>query len=290
MKKVVVIGAGPAGLAAAYRLRSHAIDTTVLEKDACVGGLSRTIHYRGNSFDIGGHRFFTKNRLVFNWWHDILKEDFLKTSRHSTIYYRGKFFHYPISISNVLSNLGISVSLPVCASYLKSRLFPSGDESSFEAWVINRFGRRLYEIFFKDYTEKVWGIPCNQISAEWAVQRIKGLSLSATVGNALFKGRRDAVKTLIREFYYPSRGCGMMYEKAAENITQRGGNIRLNAEVTEVRHEALRITTLLCRDTKHQSLFEVEGTDFCSSMPLTHLIFSLKPMPPQHILDACRQL
>jgi len=290
MKQVVIIGAGPAGLAAAHRLAIHRVATTVLEKLDCVGGLSRTIRHKGNSFDIGGHRFFTKNRLVFSWWQDTLKDDFQVTSRHSTIYYRGKFFHYPISISNVLTNLGVFASMPVCTSYLASRLFPIKDNSTFEAWVINRFGRRLYEIFFKEYTEKIWGIPCNQISAEWAAQRIKGLSLSVTIRNALAVGKADKVKTLIREFYYPPYGCGMMYEKAAQNLSQRAGNIRLNAQVLEVRHKDSHITSVICRDSQTNNLFEVEGTDFCSSMPLTELVRSLRPQAPPLVLDACDRL
>jgi len=290
MKKVIIIGAGPAGLAAAYKLCVHQINPIILEKDASAGGLSRTIEYNGCYFDIGGHRFFTKNKLVFNWWRDILREDFVKTSRYSRIYYNGKFFDYPISIANVIFNLGIFKTLPLFFSYLKVRLSPSKDEESFEKWVTNRFGNRLYQIFFKSYTEKIWGIPCNQISADWAAQRIKGLSLSKALRNALFKNSKDTVKTLITEFYYPRKGAGMMYDMIASRVIQKGGSIRFNCEVVGIKHENYKVTGLICKDTKESRLFEIEGTDFCSSMPINLLVSWMKPSPDEAILKMCKRL
>jgi protoporphyrinogen oxidase len=290
MRKVVVIGAGPAGLAAGFKLCESKINPIILEKDSIVGGISRTIKYKGCYFDIGGHRFFTKNKLVFNWWREILKDDFVKRPRYSRIYYRGKFFNYPISITNVIFNLGIFHSVPVLFSYLKSRLFPSRDEKSFEKWVTNRFGNRLYQIFFKSYTEKIWGIPGNQISADWAMQRIKGLSLVSVLRNALFKGKKNTIKTLIKEFYYPRLGSGMMYEAVGERIIQRGGLIKLNSEVIQIKHDNNRITALICRNTKDETLFEIEGTDFCSSMPLNLLVSRMDPSPGRYILEMCKRL
>jgi len=290
MKKVIIIGAGPAGLAAGYKLCEHKISTVILEKDSIVGGLSRTVKYNGCYFDIGGHRFFTKNKLVFNWWRDILRDDFAKTPRYSRIYYNGKFFNHPISVTNCLFNLGIFQSFPVFFSYLKSRLSPSKDEESFEKWVTNRFGNRLYQIFFKSYTEKIWGIPCSQISADWAAQRIKGLSLVSALRNALFQGGNNTVKTLAREFYFPRLGCGMMYEVIADRITQKGGSIQFNSEVVGIKHENDRVAGLICKSTKDGTLFEIEGTDFCSSMPLNLLVSGMNPPADEYVLEMCRQL
>lgn len=290
MKKVIIIGAGPAGLAAADKLCENGINPVVLEKDSCVGGLSRTIKYNGHYFDIGPHRFFTKNSSVFNWWQDTLRNDFIKMGRHTRIYYKGKFFNYPLSIGNVLSNLGILNFFPIFFSYLKSRFLPSRNEESFQDWVINRFGNRVYQLFFKDYTEKIWGIPCNQISADWAAQRIKGLSLSSTVRNTIFRDKKNKIKTLIREFHYPRRGCGMMYEAVANRVIQRGGEIKLNSEVMEIKHNHNRLTGLVYKNTRDGSLSEIEGTDFCSGMPLNLLVLRMNPLAGKQILEACNRL
>ncbi len=185
-KKVVIIGAGPSGLTAAYELCKIGVKSVVLEKDEVVGGISRTVNYRGYLFDIGGHRFFTKVKAVDDLWREILEEEkFLKRRRLSRIYYNKKFFHYPLQPTNALFGLGIYNSFRTFLSYTKTQLFPIKPELSFEDWISNRFGRRLYHTFFKTYTEKVWGIPCNEISAEWAAQRIKGLSLLSALKNAL---------------------------------------------------------------------------------------------------------
>lgn len=290
MKKVIIIGAGPAGLAAGYKLCEQGILVLILEKDSCVGGLSRTVKYNGCYFDIGGHRFFTKNKLVSSWWRDILKEDFVKTPRYSRIYYNGKFFHYPISVSNVFLNLGRFQAIPIFFSYLKSRFFPCQDEESFEKWVTNRFGSRLYEIFFKSYTEKIWGIPCDRLSADWAVQRIKGLSLMSALRNALFKSKDNTVNTLVREFYYPRLGCGMMYEEIADKIIQQGGAIQYHSEVVGIKHENGRVRALICKNNKDGSLSEIEGTDFCSSMPLNLLVLGMNPSADSNVVRMSKQL
>ena len=290
MKQVIIIGAGPAGLAAGFKLSEQNLKPIILEKDSQVGGLSRTVKYKGYYFDIGGHRFFTKNKLIFDWWHSILRGNFVKKSRFTRIYYNGKFFNYPILISNVFSNFGLFNSLPLFFSYLKSRIFPYKEEETFEKWVTNRFGNRLYQIFFKNYTEKLWGMPCSQISSDWAAQRIKGLSFSSTLHNALFRGKRNTIKTLIREFYFPRQGAGMMYEEVASRIRQSGGIIKLDSEVVEIRHRENRITSVVCKDVLNGSLFEIEGEDFCSSMPIDLLVSCLNPAPEERIAKLCNCL
>ena len=181
MSLTVVIGGGPAGLTAAYELSRLGEDAVVLEKDEIVGGISRTVCYQGYRFDIGGHRFFTKVSLVKELWHEILGDEFLVRPRLSRIYYRGHFFDYPLRPVNALTGLGPFEAVRIAASYAKVRLLPMREERNFEQWVTNRFGRRLYELFFKTYTEKVWGVPCSEISADWASQRIRNLDLATAI-------------------------------------------------------------------------------------------------------------
>ncbi len=210
-RSVVIIGGGPAGLTAAYELSKHDVPAVVLEADNTVGGLSRTVNYKGYLFDIGGHRFFTKWDEVNQIWNEILEGRFLQRPRLSRIFYRRKFFYYPLRAQNALLGLGPFESVRILFSYLRSRLFYYHNEQNLEQWVSNRFGKRLYEIFFKTYTEKVWGVPCTEIRAEWAAQRIRGLSLTTAVRNALFKQRAGKVKTLIDRFNIQSAGldrCG----------------------------------------------------------------------------------
>ena len=289
-KKCVIIGAGPAGLAAGFKLSGQKISTVILEKDAQPGGISRTICYKGNYFDIGGHRFFTKNKEVFGWWHDLLKEDFLKVPRSSRIFYNGKYFDYPISVKNVLFGLGFGGAILILASYIKARIFPLRAEASLEQWLTNRFGKRLYRIFFKNYSEKVWGMPCENISADWAAERIKGVSLSAAVRNAISGGRNNKIKSLISEFYFPRLGAGMMYEAAARKIIAQGGEIKFNSEVVKIKHVERKIISLIYRDTLTGNLFEIEGSDFCSSMPITSLVERMEPSVSGQVLDVCKKL
>ena len=286
----MIIGAGPAGLAAGCRLTSRTIDTVILEKGAGVGGLSRTIRYRGNYFDIGGHRFFTKNRDVLRWWHQIMEEDFLKVPRSSRIFYEGKYFDYPIRLKNVLAGLGFFNAVMILASYFKARLFPCRNEENLEQWTVNRFGRKLYQIFFKYYSEKVWGIPCQRISVDWAAERIRGVSLSAAVRNALSGGRNNKVKSLIKTFYFPRLGAGMMYERAAQKVIEQGGQIRCNSEVVRVSHDHKNITRVSCKDALTGGIFEVEGSDFCSSMPVTALVQRMDPPANDNVLQMCGRL
>ncbi|MBI3408470.1 MAG: NAD(P)/FAD-dependent oxidoreductase [Planctomycetes bacterium] len=233
---VAVIGAGPAGLTAAYLLSKSDAPVSVMEADASyVGGIARTATYKGFRFDIGGHRFFSKSKEVEDFWTEILPEDMLDRPRSSRIYYRGKYFSYPLKAFEALRKLGILESGRCVLSYLKARLFPRRNPRSFEDWVTNRFGKRLFNIFFKTYTEKVWGMSCKEISADWAAQRIKGLSLRTAIFNALWpkkpKDRGQVIKTLIDTFRYPRKGPGMMWEACAAKVKALGGDILMGHKV-----------------------------------------------------------
>ena len=234
---VAIIGAGPAGLTAAYMLSKNYVDVTVLEADPIyVGGISRTATYKGFHFDIGGHRFFSKSKAVEDLWTEILPNDMLQRPRSSRIFYGGKFFAYPLKPFEALIKLGIVRSTLCVLSWLKARLFPVRDPRNFEDWVSNQFGKRLFNTFFKSYTEKVWGMSCKEISADWAAQRIKGLSLGSAIKNALFpqrqkKDRTNVIKTLINSFRYPRKGPGMMWEGCAEKTKALGGKIEMGCRV-----------------------------------------------------------
>src|SRR5918995_3728296 len=210
--KVAIIGAGPAGLTAGYLLSKEEVDVIILEADPVyVGGISRTTTYKGFHFDIGGHRFFSKSKEVEDLWTEILPDDMLDRPRSSRIFYNGKFFDYPLKAGEALTKLGVFESARCVLSYLRARVFPHKNPKSFQDWVTNQFGSRLFDIFFKTYTEKVWGMSCKEISADWAAQRIKGLSLGSAIKNALvpqrYNGdRTNVIKTLINSFRYPRRG------------------------------------------------------------------------------------
>lgn len=292
-KRVVIIGAGPAGLTAAYELCKENVESVVLEKDSVVGGISRTVNYKGFLFDIGGHRFFTKVKAVDEMWREVLGEErFLKRSRLSRIYYNKKFFYYPLKAANALLGLGILNSVMMVGSYIKAQIFPIKREVSFEDWITNRFGKRLFETFFKTYTEKVWGIPCDQISADWAAQRIKGLSLIETVKNALLTPRstekNEVIKTLIDSFDYPEKGPGQMWEIVAESIQNRGSELKMNSDVQAILwgDGGVKAVDIEANGQKET----ISGTDFISSMPIQELVRKLKPQPPQKVLDAAEKL
>ena len=285
---VIVAGAGPAGLTAAYELVKNDIYPLVLEKSDQVGGISRTEQYKGYRFDIGGHRFFTKVGEVEALWHEVLGDEFLKVPRLSRIYYDGDFYPYPLKLWPTFKNLGPLRSFLILISYLKAKIkAPYPVEENLEQWVSNRFGPRLYRIFFKTYTEKVWGIPCDQIRADWAAQRIKGLSLKRAVINALFKNVDEA--TLIEEFLYPVYGPGMMWERFQELINEQGGDVRMETEVVSLRRDGFRIESALLR-SRDGNEYEVTADHFINSMPITHLVERLDPPPPQDVLDAARGL
>jgi len=285
---VVIIGGGPAGLTAAYELSKNDVPAVVLEADNTVGGISRTVKYKGYMFDIGGHRFFTKWDEVNQIWDEILGGKFLTRPRLSRIYYQKKFFYYPLKPFNALFGLGIFESVRIMFSYANARLFPHKQEENLEQWVSNRFGKRLYEVFFKTYTEKVWGVPCTEIRAEWAAQRIKGLSLTTAIRNALFKPNKPKVKTLIDQFQYPERGPGQMWETLTDMLRDRGYPVLMERPVTEIRHDAGKVTHLVTHGK--QGSEEFHGTHFISSMPIRELVQSLRPAAPPEVLDAANKL
>ena len=287
-KRVICIGAGPAGLTASWELAKNGIRTIVLEADEQVGGIARTVKYKGYLFDIGGHRFFTKWDEVFRIWQEILGEKFLQRPRLSRIYHRNRFFYYPLRPLNALFGLGILESILILLSFLRARLSPSPVEENLEQWVCNRFGKRLYRIFFKTYTEKVWGIPCNKIQADWAAQRIKGLTLTSAIRNAVLKPKRSKIKSLIDHFHYPERGPGMMWELLAEKLELQGHPVLLKKPVVRICHNDRLITHVVTRGPGEEETFE--GTHFISSMPIRHLVRDLEPPAPREILDAANGL
>ncbi|MFE4104669.1 NAD(P)/FAD-dependent oxidoreductase [Almyronema epifaneia] len=282
----VVIGGGPAGLTAAYVLSKENQAAVVLEKADRVGGISRTETYKGYRFDIGGHRFFTKVEIVKKLWYEVLGKEFIRVPRLSRIYYDGKFFNYPLEPFDALSKLGIFNSFQILTSYLKIKLNPLPSENNLEEWVTNRFGKQLYRTFFKTYTEKVWGIPCTQIQADWAAQRIKGLSLKKAVLNALFKVNNT--KTLIKEFDYPILGPGMMWERFQERLNEKGSPVHLHTNVIRIERSDNRITKVIAE--QDGQLKQFTGDQFISSMPVSALLKRLSPAPPDEVLAAAHGL
>jgi protoporphyrinogen oxidase len=292
---VVILGAGPAGLTAAYELLKHDVPLCVLERDSrYVGGIARTAEHNGYRFDIGGHRFFSKNAEIEDLWTEILGTEMLTRGRLSRIYYRGKYFDYPLKPANALLNLGPVETALCMASYMYARLKPVRHPKSFEEWVRNQFGYRLYNIFFKTYTEKVWGISTSELSADWAAQRIKGLDLGQVIKSALLPGRKPkergaVIKTLIDEFRYPRRGPGQLWERVAELLDQRGSPVLMSHSVVTVRHREGRVTAVVARDAGGSDV-ELTGSAFVSSLPIRQLVESLDPPPPAEVVAAARGL
>jgi protoporphyrinogen oxidase len=286
-KKVHIIGAGPAGLSAARELVGGAVfQVRILEKSGTVGGISRTEEYKGYRVDIGGHRFFTKNDVVNALWNEMLGADFLTVRRQSRIYHRGRFLHYPLQPWDTFSHLGPIESTLVCLSYLKAVLHPSKEEKTFEQWTINRFGKRLYLMFFKEYTEKVWGRPCSTIQADWAAQRIKGLSFSKTVAHAVL--RTNGPKSLVESFQYPRLGPGMMWDRFRSEIVAKGGQFHFNCSVSALHHTNGTIHHLNYSGNDSGSASPTDHV--ISTMPLSQLVYLFDPLPPENVLRAAGRL
>jgi protoporphyrinogen oxidase len=283
-----IIGAGPAGLTTAYSLVKAGQNVLVIEQDPhYVGGISRTVNYKGFLFDIGGHRFFSKSKEIVDLWNEILPDDFIERPRLSRIFYRGKFYNYPLKAFEALCNLGIWQSTLCVASFAYAKAFPIKAPKTFHQWVRNQFGERLFSIFFKTYTEKVWGMGCDEISADWAAQRIKGLSLGAAVIDGLrrslglhkqAKGKDGAVvKTLIESFRYPRRGPGMMWDACARKIEARGGRILMDRKATELAYDdAKKLWTItVTRGSGQRETYMARY--IVSSAPVRELVGALRP-------------
>jgi protoporphyrinogen oxidase len=279
---VVVLGAGPAGLTAGYLLAGLDIPVLVLEAEHQVGGLAKTVVRDGYRFDLGGHRFFTKSVEVDALWHEIMGDELLLRPRLSRIYWNGRFLDYPLSPRDVVRKLGPVELGRVLASYAAALPRRRGGETTLEDWVSNRFGRRLFDLFFRTYTEKVWGVPASEIRAEWAAQRIKGLSLTSAVKDAIFGN--GGVKSLIREFHYPRFGPGQMWETMAERIAERGGQVLTGMPVDRLEIEDDRVVAVAAGG------LEIECEDVISSLPLRTLAGIAEPAPPRAALEAAQGL
>jgi protoporphyrinogen oxidase len=299
---VVIVGAGPAGLTAAYELSKRGVSCTVFEMDEVVGGLSRTVEREGWRFDIGGHRFFTKVPEVKEMWQELLKpEDFIRRHRLSRIYYEGTYYDYPIRLGNALRGLGLAESVLCGLSFFWVRLRPPKDLDTFEGWTARAFGWRLYRTFFKTYTEKIWGMPATQIRADWAAQRIKSLTLGKALGNALSPRRsRTKVTSLIEEFSYPRLGPGMMWERASELVQAQGSKVLLSTRLETIRREPGRAIEAVTRPLSDPGNPVDEAGDaalttwsfdhLISSMPLSGLVEAMDPPAPREVLEAARAL
>jgi protoporphyrinogen oxidase len=291
-QRCAVIGAGPAGLTAALELARAGVEPLVFEMDDQVGGISRTINYKGYRFDIGGHRFFTKVGRVHDWWMEILEHEFLLRPRLSRIFYNDKFFDYPLKPAHVLKTLGLVESALIGLSYVKAQLFPHPHEDNLEQWVSNRFGKRLYSIFFKTYTEKVWGMKCTEIGADWAAQRIKNLDLKKAVLSMLQPksgAKREQITSLIEQFHYPKYGPGQMWERVTSILEAMGHPVQLGRRVVRVHHDGARATAITVggRDGGEE---RIEVDHVISSMPVRELVNVMDPQPPPEILESANGL
>lgn len=282
-KSVLIIGAGPAGLTAAHLLSEQGYRVHVYESHPqLVGGLSKTVHYKGFSFDLGGHRFYTKAPEVAQYWHSILGDRFMKRSRLSRIYYNKRFFQYPLQLSDVIKKIPFIQGLGFLTSYLKVKLRRAPTIESFEDWVIANFGKGLYQAFFKSYTEKVWGMPCHEISKDWAAQRINNLNISKILfqflRSILGLGKGENIKSLIDSFDYPTHGPGLLWETVREKIEKNGGKVYLNQKVTKASFEN-KMWQLQLNHEQQSPL----AAHVISTCPLRHLLEGLSPSIGEHL-------
>ena len=286
---IYVLGAGPAGLAAAYELTKQGQSVVVVERDSRVGGLAKSINYQGFILDYGPHRFFTKVAPVLKLWNEVLGNDQVTVNRLTRIYYGGKYFSYPLKAFEALLTLGIFESFKIVTSYASVRLFPNRNPKNFAQWVTNKFGKRLFEIFFEAYTEKLWGIPCTEISADWAVQRIKGLSLLSAVRNALL-GNNGKVKSLVDQFQFPRLGSGQLYEKISDHLSSHNQQVLLNTEVVRVHHDKFQVTQLTLRNRQTRVEETVNCGGVISSIPISLLVQQINSPPPSPVITAAKSL
>ncbi|MDQ2678585.1 MAG: NAD(P)/FAD-dependent oxidoreductase [Actinomycetota bacterium] len=293
---VVIIGAGPAGLTSAFELMKAGHTSTIIEADDIVGGISRSVERDGYRFDIGGHRFFTKVPEVEALWHEILPdEEFLLRPRMSRIYYKGKYYDYPIKPVNALLNLGPVEAVRCVLSYLAVKVRPPKTQDTLEDYIVANYGRRLFDHFFKTYNEKVWGVPASAISADWGAQRIKGMSIFDAVWEpirAKFAGRRKGsaqVTSLIEEFQYPKYGPGQMWEVCTEKVVAGGSEVLMETRVERITHANGKADTVFAR-SKDGAALEFPADEVISSMPFPQLLRSMDPQPPAEVLAAADDL
>ncbi|NOQ71657.1 MAG: FAD-dependent oxidoreductase [Crocinitomix sp.] len=283
-KKIAVIGAGPAGMTAAYELTKAGFDVTLYEASDKVGGLSKTIDLWNQKVDLGPHRFFSNDTKVNKLWLEVIGKDYRMVDRLTRIYYKKKFYYYPLKPFDALFKLGIGRAFMCVMSYFKEKIRPTKQDGSFEAWVTARFGSRLYSIFFKTYSEKLWGIPCTELDEDFAAQRIKKLSLFEAVKNALFSSKKNKHKTLVDQFAYPIGGTGMVYDKMRDFIEKNGGKVLCSTPVKKVDSGENGATSI--------ELMSGEIIPFdhiISSMPITHLVRNL-PNVPAEVIEASTAL
>jgi protoporphyrinogen oxidase len=281
---VAVLGGGPAGLTAGYLLARQGRPVIVFEAEDQVGGIAKTEVRDGYRFDLGGHRFFTKSKEVDDLWHEVMREEFLLRPRMSRIYWNGKFLDYPLQGMDVIKKLGPVELVRAGLSYLWATVKPKGPEDNFEQWVSNRFGKRLFNLFFKSYTEKVWGVPTTEIRAEWAAQRIKGLSFFSAAKAAFFGNKGNKVKSLITQFHYPRFGPGQMWETMADEIIAAGGEVRMNSFVRRIETDGSRVVAVWVGEER------IECSEVISSLPLRLTVGITDPSAPAAVVDAARGL
>ncbi len=290
-REMVILGAGLAGLSAGYILSKVGRKVIVFESDSSVGGLSKTVTHRGFRFDVGGHRFITRNEKIERFVKEILDGDFLVVPRKSKIYMLDRYFDYPLRPANAVFGLGLSTTLQIISDYCKERVkntLNPPEIVSIEDWVINQFGRKMFDIYFKEYSEKVWGIECKRISKEWVAQRINGLSLWTAIKNAFFKFSGKGIDTLSDEFIYPLMGIGQISDRLKDGIEEEENPLLTNTRVIQINHENSCIKRVVAKNC--EQLYDVKGSEFVSTIPLTNLIQMLQPAAPEDVLKAASQL
>ncbi|MDP2168544.1 MAG: FAD-dependent oxidoreductase [Thermodesulfovibrionales bacterium] len=289
-RAAVVLGGGLTGLSAGYALAQAGVDVAVFEADSGVGGLSKTILRNGFRFDLGGHRFFTKDEKIEKFVKDLMGDELLYVNRKSKIYLMEKYFDYPLKPLNSILGLGLATTIKIVADYGRERLrtlIKRTESVSLEDWVVSNFGRTMFNLYFKQYSEKVWGIDCKRISRDWVAKRIYGLSLGKAIKNALFKFNGKDLPTLADRFLYPKLGIGRISERLKEEI-ERSGAVHTGRRVERISHDGQRIKSIGVRNSKES--YTVEGDEFISSIPLTNLITALRPEPPPDVINAAASL
>lgn len=279
-KKVIIIGAGPSGLASALEFlnqkQEYNYEVSIFEADNQVGGISKTLHYKGHRFDLGGHRFYTKLPEIEELYSSYLGKDMLKRKRLSRIFYEGQFYNYPLSLSNALGNLGIARSLKFALSYIKRQIRRHKKETNFDEWVSNRFGDELFKVFFKSYTEKVWGISTSKLSSDWAAQRIQDFNLRKVFLETILK-RKSSSKTTVSSFYYPKFGPGMLYEKIKNDLEEKQISVKLHKEMIGINRTNFHIESVIIKDSRTGNLSVEKADFFISTIPLDQLVIQLNP-------------